>query len=120
MHCQPIISFGHKWRVKSLLKADELPFVKFDIYGDLIKKGEETVEHLVPLSQGGASSEINYAIANKFKNNLRGSEPLNLWTTLSKVIAYYKQFLGIKVGDFDGTQYCENGLEYIKKLDLKG
>ena len=120
MRCQPIISFGYNWRVKTFLQNGQLPTVKYDVYGDLIKKGQETVEHLIPHSKGGASSEINYAIANKFKNNLRGSEPLNLWTTLTKVKAYYKQFLGIKVGDFDGTQYCENGLRYIKRLDLKG
>lgn len=113
------ISFGYNWRVKNLVRNGQLPTVKYDIYGDLLIKGQETVEHLIPHSRGGASNEINYAIANKFKNNVRGSQSLSLWTTLDKVIAYYKQFLGLKVDNFDGTKYCNDGLKYIKKLNLK-
>jgi hypothetical protein len=120
MFYRDFVTFGYSWRVKTMLQNGQLPSIKYDIYGDLIKKGQETVEHLIPHSKGGSSSEINYAIANKFKNNLRGSEPLNLWTTLTNATKYYLQFLNIKINDFDGTKYCNSGLEYIKKLNLKG
>lgn len=112
---QPI-SFGYKWVVKSLYNQGMLPTVKKDIYGNPIVQA--TVEHIIPKSKGGKSSQSNYAIANAYENMKRGSDHLLKHTTKQNIVEYLEQFTDIIVGCFDGNKYKKDVTKTLHKINI--
>lgn len=114
------ISFGYKSVLKTEWLAGNLPTVKKDVYGQVLK--DVTVEHLIAKSKGGKSQLFNYGLANKLANNQRGNKPLMWFTTKENLIEWFTQFVGVKTEKFDGDKYIENASKYLKKhgIDLWG
>ena len=110
------ISFGYKWAVKNLYNQGMLPTVKKDIYGKPI--AQATVEHIIPKSKGGKSSQANYAIANAYENMKRGSDPLLKHTTKKNIKEYLEQFTDVIVGNFDGNRYKKDLTKTLRKINI--
>ena len=113
--CSP--SFGsHHWIVKDLFNAGRLPRVKFGLYGERLKRGQVSVEHLIPKSKGGTDTFSNYALASAQINRQRGDEDLAL--SPKKIRLYLSQFR-IKIpGIFDGFRYIEDLTKTFQRMGL--
>ena len=70
------VSFGYKSPLKSDFLKGLIPLKKGAYGGDIRKKNDVTLEHIIPKSKGGKSNINNYLLVNKFFNWKRGSEPL--------------------------------------------
>ena len=124
------LNFGITFKYKSVLKTywqeGKLPSVVKDIYGDDLI--EATIEHIRPRSKRGRSNLFNYALANPWSNQKRGSEPIMQYTTFENVYNWFKQFVNVKLPHLDGSEYIKNtakkfgqvGEEVIKKLKSEG
>lgn len=119
MQVQPIqtsTSFGYSHPLKTLFLKGKLPTVKFGIYGDKLTKDTVSLEHIEPKSKGGKSILDNYALASKRMNNLRGNKDIRDFLTPENLKRYVEQFIGVKVGDFNGTEYIHRLLKTINRL----
>lgn len=114
-----IINFGYKSVLKTQWQKGNLPTVKKDIYGDLLIKGQETLEHIIPKSKGGKSTLSNYALANAGNNFRRSSFDLGKYTSVDAIKGYLKQFEGIELPDFNGNEYIKNLTRTLKKIGFK-
>lgn len=113
-----IISFcGINSVLKTHYKKGKLPSVKKDIYGDKIT--DPSIEHIIPKSKGGASKLYNYAIANAKTNSLRGCKDIMEFTTKDNVKNYLRQFIGVKLKDFDGLQYIKDIVQTFKNMGVE-
>jgi hypothetical protein len=116
------ISFGYKSVLKTEWRAGNLPTVKKDVYGDDLVKA--TVEHIIPVSKGGAKALKNIGLANEATNNLRSNKDILEFTTLENLVNWFKQFIGVKTKKFNGDEYIKNALKYLGdngiKINLKG
>lgn len=110
---QPV-TFKGKWGVRDLFIKGKLPHVEYDIYGLPLKSKTVSREHIIPRSLGGPSDNSNIALADKFINSKRGNEPLCEFTTLSNVVNYLLQFIGIELKEGKVVKFSGN--EYIKSL----
>lgn len=113
-------TFGYKTIVKTLWLRGELPTVKRDVYGLPLTKKTITNEHLIPHCISHDNSLRNIVLANRYLNNFRGAKPLKDFLTWGQVKAYYSQFKGIKLKNFDGDKYIKEGLETCRRIGLKG
>lgn len=111
-------SFGYNSIIKTLWLKGQLPTVKKGLYGIPLTKKTITNEHLEPYCVHHDSSIKNIALANKHINNFRGSKPLKDFVTFEQVKAYYMQFQGIKLKNFDGDEYIKQGLETCRRLGI--
>lgn len=116
----PIV-FGYKSILKTEWKAGNLPTVKKDVYGEILERA--SVEHIIPVGQGGVKSLCNIGLANEAMNNLRGSKPILQFTTKENLVNWFTQFVGVKTKRFDGDKYIKNATKYLAKnginLDIK-
>ena len=108
-------TFGYKHRLKTLFKRGKLP-VKYGFYGDVLNKKNVTLEHLLPISQGGKTELKNLVLASADKNQERGARPLSEMLQWDKVGKYLEQFRNIKYEEFDGNAYIKMILATIKGL----
>lgn len=118
MKIQPTqgISFQYKWKVKSAFKKGKLPSVKVDASGRKLTADNATVDHIIPHSKGGRTRDNNLMIATKEFNNQRGDKPLTDYITSKGLAVYLKQFINIKLPDFDGNEYIKAVLKTIGGL----
>ena len=120
------ITFGYKSVMKTYWRDGKLPTVVKDIYGDDLI--DATIEHIRPRSKGGKSNLFNYALANPWTNQKRGSDDIMQHTTIDNVYNWFKQFVDVKLPHLDGPEYIKNaskkfgktGAEVIEKLKSEG
>lgn len=108
-------SFGYHNIVKTLYKKGKLS-VKYGFYGDKLTKRNVTLEHLLPISQGGKTELSNLVLASANKNQERGVRPLSEMLQWDCVGKYLEQFRNVKIKDFDGNEYIQKILKTINKL----
>lgn len=113
------INFGYKSVLKTQWQKGNLPSVTRDIYGDLLIKGQETIEHIIPKSKGGKSTLSNYALANAGNNFRRSSFDLGNYVSIDTIKGYLKQFEGVELPDFNGNEYIKNLTRTLKKIGFK-
>lgn len=101
------IKFGHHHRLKTLWLRGKLPTVKFGVYGDKLTKNTISLEHFIPISQGGKTAIDNLGLATKAKNNLRGDKPLKDFLTEEMLNQYLDQFRNVITHKFNGNKYIE-------------
>jgi hypothetical protein len=116
---QPIqpITFGYSSILKDHWRKGNLPSVKKDVYGDVLK--DVTLEHLIPKSKGGESKLFNFGLANEATNNLRGNKPLLDCTTKENLEAWFMQFKDVKLPKFNGNDYIKQSTSYLAKNGIK-
>lgn len=108
-------SFGYHNVIKTLYKKGKLS-VKYGFYGDKLTKKNVTLEHLLPISQGGKTELSNLVLASANKNQERGVQPLNKMLKWDCVGKYLEQFRDVKLKDFNGNDYIQKILNTINKL----
>lgn len=113
---KPQPTFGYSHQLKTLYKRGQLPQVKIDIYGNRLSHKSVSLEHLLPVSDGGKTELGNLALATKESNNKRGNKPLREVLNLSAMARYLEQFKNLKVKGFDGNEYIKKILETIGEL----
>lgn len=119
MQIQPTIvspSFQYKWRVKSAFKKGLLPSVKVDASGRKLTAANVTVDHVIPHSKGGRTTDDNLMLATKEFNNLRGDKPLTDFMTAKGLARYLEQFTDVNLPDFSGNEYINSLLKRIGGL----
>lgn len=112
---QPI-AFGFKSVLKTEWQKGNMPTVVKDIYGDVLIKGQETIEHIIPKSTHGKSTLSNYALANAGNNFRRSSFDLSKYASIDAIKGYLKQFEGVELPDFNGDEYIKNLTKTLKKV----
>ena len=120
MNIQPInsqINFGYKHKLKTLYKAGKLPSVEFGFYGGELTKDTVSLEHLKPHSKGGKTILENLVLATVENNNKRGNDSLWDYFNPENAIKYLKQFVGVKVDDFDGDEYIKKVVKTLGKVE---
>lgn len=110
------LTFGYKSVLKKEWRKGKMPFVIKDIYGDVLIRGQETIEHVIPKSKGGKSRLSNYALANAENNIRRSNSDLSNFIPLDTIKDYLKQFEGIKLPKFNGDDYIKNLTKTLKKI----
>lgn len=117
MKPQPInsVTFGYSNQLKTLYKKGKLP-VKYGFYGEEITKKNVTLEHLLPISQGGKTKLSNLVLASANKNQERGVRPLAEMLNWEDVGKYLEQFRNVKIKDFNGNNYIQIVLRTINEL----
>ncbi len=112
---QTPISFGYSHQLKTLYKKGQLP-IKYGFYGGRLNPRNCTLEHLVCHSQGGKTELSNLVLATKENNNNRGTQPIKNFITPKNLTRYLKQFIGIKLKDFNGNEYIAQILKTLEDL----
>ena len=119
MRIKPIdtrTTFGYSHPLKTLYKKGKLPTVQYGIYGDKLTKDNVSLEHLLPHSKGGRTVLDNLVLASKKNNQSRGNKPIKDFLTKENFERYVNQFLGVKVGNFNGTDYIRRILKTLNRL----
>lgn len=101
--------------VKSLYKRGKID-IRYGIYGEELKKGRATDEHIICKCFGGTKDPSNIALADVDLNNKRGCQPIELFTTIENVHQYCKQFLGIRLPGFNGDDYANGILKTFGRI----
>lgn len=105
--------------VKSLYKRGKID-IRYGIYGEELKRGRATDEHIVCKCFGGTKDPSNIALADVDLNNRRGCQPIELFTTMENVYKYCEQFLHIKIQGFNGKKYAEGIMKTFSEIFNKG
>ena len=113
------LTFGYRSVLKTEWRKGNMPTVKKDIYGDILIKGQETIEHIIPKSKKGKSVLSNYALANAGNNFRRSNYDLGSFTTPDIIKSYLGQFEGVKLPNFDGDEYIKALTKTLKKIGIK-
>lgn len=108
-------TFGYSNQLKTLYRKGKLP-VKYGFYGDRLTQKNVSLEHLLPHSKGGKTELSNLVLATKENNNNRGTEPIKNYITPKNLTRYLKQFIGIKLKDFNGNEYIAQILKTLEGL----
>lgn len=105
--------------VKTLYKRGRID-IKYGIYGEELKRKTVSDEHIKCKCFGGTKDLSNIALADARLNNLRGCQPIELFTTMENVRQYCNQFLNIKVQGFNGRVYAQGILKTFLEIFNKG
>ena len=117
MNTSPISFGSYRSPLKSYYKKGFLD-VTWGIYGERLNKKTVSLEHLLPKALGGKNILSNYALADRFINEQRGTKPLSLYVTPQNAIKYIAQFIGIKLPNFDGNEYVKGIIETLRELKI--
>ncbi len=109
------ITFGYHHRLKDLYKKGLLP-VNYGFYGGRLTVNNVSLEHLKPYSKGGRTELDNLVLATKENNSRRGNKDIIPFLNETNITNYLKQFVNVKLKDFDGNKYIQSILRTIKKL----
>lgn len=122
MEIQPAnsVNFGYSNQLKTLYKRGKLPSVKYDISGRKLTKKNVTLDHVIPKSKGGASTQDNFMLATYEFNQLRGNKPLNDFMTKPNLVKYLNQFMDVVVDGFNGNKYIKGLLKTLDKANELG
>lgn len=109
------VTFGYQHRLKTLYKKGLLPF-KYGFYGGRLTVHNVSLEHLLPYSKGGKTELNNLVLATKENNSSRGNKDIIPFLDETNITNYLKQFVNVKLKDFDGNKYIQSILRTINKL----
>ena len=112
------ISFGYSHPIKKAFDKGLLGKDFKGLYGFKLTKKTRTIEHIKPHSQGGKTKWGNVALADKFMNSKRGTDPIENYVTFEMWKSYLKQFENIKNSLVDGMRYIKSICEE-QGLDIK-
>ena len=114
-----IISFnGYNNILKQYWRRGKLPTVIKGFYGDTLTQQNLSLEHLVPHSKGGKTDLDNLVLASTNKNTIRGSNNILDFISVDKVKEYLKQFIGVRLKDFNGDSYIRRIKNTLKRLGV--
>jgi hypothetical protein len=114
------VSFGYRNPLKTDFLKGYIPLKKGAYGGDIKKKSDVSLEHIIPKSKGGKSTMSNYLLVNKFLNWKRGSEPLEKHLQLKPLLEYIITMLDVKTENVDGVEYLKGCLRTILKALNEG
>lgn len=109
------VTFGYQHKLKTLYKKGLLP-LKYGFYGGRLTKNNVSLEHIRPFSQGGKTELDNLVLATKENNQARGNKNIIPFLNETNITNYLKQFVNVKLKDFDGNKYIQDILRTITKL----
>lgn len=112
------ISFGYSHPIKKAFDKGLLGKDFKGLYGFKLTKKTRTIEHIKPHSMGGKTTWGNVALADKFMNSKRGTEPIENFVTFDMWKNYLKQFEKIKNDIIDGMRYIKSVCE-TQGFDIK-
>lgn len=112
------ISFGYSHPIKKAFDKGLLGEDFKGLYGVKLTKANRSVEHIKPHSMGGKTTWGNVALADKFMNSKRGTEPIENFVTFDMWKNYLKQFEKIKNDIIDGMRYIKSICE-TQGFDIK-
>ena len=101
------ISFGYSHPIKKAFDKGLLGKDFKGLYGFKLTIKTRSVEHIKPHSMGGKTTWGNVALADKFMNSKRGTEPIENYVTFEMWKSYLKQFEKIKNKFIDGMEYIK-------------
>ena len=110
------VSFGYSHKLKTLYKKGLLPTVTKGFYGGDLTKTTVTLEHLLPHSKKGATTLGNLVLATAENNFKRSNLPLKQFYNPEAARAYLDQFVGVRVGKFNGDKYIKMIESTIERL----
>ena len=110
------ITFGYSHPLKTAWKRGQIPQVKLGFYGEKLTQRNVSLEHLLPISQGGKTQWQNLVLADNKMNNARGDKPLSEFINYKAMGQYLDQFKNIKIKGFDGNKYIEMILKTVGGL----
>lgn len=118
MKIQPLnnTAFGYSHPLKTAWKRGQIPQVKRGFYGEKLTQRNVSLEHLLPISQGGKTQLNNLVLATKEANNARGDKPLSEFINYKAMGQYLDQFKNIKIKGFNGNKYIEMILKTVGGL----
>ena len=107
MYINPInqITFKYKSVLKTEWLKGNMPDVKYDMGGNLLTKDNVTNGHMLAVSKGGKTCEENLMLETAIYNFMKGNKPFSWFFTKEGFETYCKQFLNIKLPNFDGVAY---------------
>lgn len=109
-------TFGYSHPLKTAWKRGQIPQVKRGFYGEKLTQRNVSLEHLLPISQGGKTQLNNLVLATKEANNARGDKPLSEYINYKAMGQYLDQFKNIKIKGFNGNKYIEMILKTVGGL----
>ena len=112
------ISFGYSHPIKKAFDKGLLGKDFKGLYGFKLTIKTRSVEHIKPHSMGGKTTWGNVALADKFMNSKRGTEPIENYVTFEMCKNYLKQFEKIKNDIIDGMRYIKSVCE-TQGFDIK-
>ena len=112
------ISFGYSHPIKKAFDKGLLGKDFKGLYGFKLTIKTRSVEHIKPHSMGGKTTWDNVALADKFMNSKRGTEPIENYVTFEMWKNYLKQFEKIKNDIIDGMRYIKSVCE-TQGFDIK-
>ena len=112
------ISFGYSHPIKKAFDKGLLGKDFKGLYGFKLTIKTRSVEHIKPHSMGGKTTWGNVALADKFMNSKRGTEPIENYVTFEMWKNYLKQFEKIKNDIIDGMRYIKSVCE-TQGFDIK-
>lgn len=112
------ISFGYSHPIKKAFDKGLLGKDFKGLYGFKLTIKTRSIEHIKPHSMGGKTTWGNVALADKFMNSKRGTEPIENFVTFDMWKNYLKQFEKIKNDIIDGMRYIKSVCE-TQGFDIK-
>ena len=126
------VSFGYKFRLKTLWLKGKLPWLQYGFYGDKLTRKNVSIEHLEPVSsfkqrmsdraaEKASTVWHNVVLASIQKNQERSNYPLGQFINEEARQKYLDQFRGkIIPGYGRGEKYMKAINETIERLLREG
>ena len=114
----PLSFKGYVHPLKTLFKKGLFPSVTKGLYGGTITPSTVSLEHLKPHSSGGRTIYRNLALAEKFRNSVRGNRPLADFLSWEMLENYLQQFNFRIKGLFDGFAYQKQLRQTCRELGV--
>lgn len=93
-----------------------MPTVTHGIYGGKLTKDNITLEHIKPHSKGGQTTLGNLALSIDENNWKRANNPISQFLDKEMLENYCKQFEGLKLPYFNGSEYIKQITRTVEKL----
>lgn len=122
------VSFGYKFRLKTLWLKGKLPWLQYGFYGDKLTRQNVSIEHLEPVSsfKKRMSDKMakkvstvwnNVVLASVSKNQARSNYPLGDFINEEAKNKYLDQFRGKTIPGYGkGEKYIEAINKTIERL----
>lgn len=107
---------GYNSPLKKAFRKGALGDKVFGIYGERLTQDTVSLEHINPKSMGGKTTLDNLLLADKRKNNERGTKPIGEFVTIGMLRDYLLQFIDVKTSYFDGNKYIRLIKETFRKI----
>ena len=107
---------GYNSPLKKAFRKGALGDKVYGIYGERLTQDTISLEHIQPIAHGGKTTLSNLLLADKKKNNERGTKPIGEFVTIGMLRDYLKQFKDVKTSYFDGNKYIKLIRETFRKI----